>query len=250
MTSGWANRGDRVRAAIANGARTTLACAAAAAVAATAACTEIPPSGRPFEPVHPARSAQAPRPTLGGPTRALPAPAGSPGQPSPSSSQSSPGADPGGFDFEAEDRAPTGSAGSPTDTDPIALQEKLLGLAPGSVARGGDDDPGLVVEGPHPRLPPAPVFDPNAQLPDVSFGVRVLGVVTDLSPPRAMLALPDGREIVVTPGAMVPDQGLVVLAIARNAVQIAHVTPNGFLARVTTETVAVLAPPSAALPVQ
>lgn len=239
MGSGW---GSAVMTAIVRAAGIAAACAACAA-----GCTEIPPSGRPFEPVRAVRGPGAqPEPFVGRP------------HPAPSADRSVTPSDPGAFDFEAEDRAPPFVGGAhpdpstaATDADPIALQEKLLGLPPGSVARAPYGVPWTDRDDRGPGPPPAPMFDPNVPLPDISFGVRVLGVVTDLAPPRAMLALPDGREIVVTPGAMVPDQGLVVLAIGRNAVQIAHVTPNGFLARVTTETVAVLAPAAApALPVQ
>jgi hypothetical protein len=72
--------------------------------------------------------------------------------------------------------------------------------------------------------------------------VRVLATLLDIQPPRAILGLPDGAEQVVQPGAMLPEQGLVVLAIGRDAVQLAKVTPQGFYAAVRTETVQALYP--------
>ena len=42
-----------------------------------------------------------------------------------------------------------------------------------------------------------------------------------------VVRLPDGREVVVTPGSMVPEVGLVVLAIGPQAVQLARVQPVG-----------------------
>jgi hypothetical protein len=116
----------------------------------------------------------------------------------------------------------------------------MLGVPPGALRRPAVAPPALVA-----AAAAAPVWDPSVPIPDVSFGIRVIAVVTDVQPPRAMIALPDGREQVVSPGAMLPEIGVVVLAIGRNAVQIARVTPNGFYARVDTDTIAVLAPPSA-----
>lgn len=88
--------------------------------------------------------------------------------------------------------------------------------------------------------PAAPVWDPSKTLPDTSFGVRVVAVLVDVQPPRAVLGLADGQEVVVSPGSMLPAQGLVVLAIGKDAVQVAHVSPNGFSAKVEVSTVQAL----------
>lgn len=181
------------------------------------ACEPVPSSGRILEPV---RVTNAPHPS------ATPAPAAGPQ---------------GDFDFEGEDR-PAGGEGT-GDEDPIALQARLLGISPDQVTR-----PPPAPAAPAPAAAPAvpapaaPLWDPSRPLPDVQFGVRVLGVLLDLQPPRAVLGLPDGREQVVTPGAMLPAEGLVVLAIGRDAVQVARITPAGFYARVDTETIRALYP--------
>lgn len=185
------------------------------------ACVPVPPSGDVLAPARVSSPAPAPAPA-----DAAPAPA--PAAKAPAGPQ-------GDFDFDGEDRdeaAPPGDA----EEDPLALQARLLGL---------DEVPKPApAPAPGPALPAlaAPVWDPTHPLPDASFGIRVLAVLLDMQPPRAVLGLPDGREQVVTPGAMLPAEGLVVLAIGRDAVQIAKVTPSGFYARVDTQTVRALYP--------
>jgi hypothetical protein len=183
------------------------------------ACDEMEPSGRPFEPV---AVNEAPAPTA--PTAPTQAPA--PQEPQ------------GSFDFGSDAR------------DPVELGEAPP--APAASSPGS----GLAVPGlsstslpvPAPVAPPAaPVWDPSMPIPQVSFGVRVLAVVLDTQPPRAMLALPDGREVVVQPGTMLPADGLLILAIGRDAVQVAKVTPSGFYATVQTDTVQAMYTPAGAV---
>jgi hypothetical protein len=69
-----------------------------------------------------------------------------------------------------------------------------------------------------------------------SWGVSLLATLLDVQPPRAVIALPDGSERVVQPGALLPEHRLVVLAIGRDAVQIAHIEPMGWNSRVQTST--------------
>jgi len=178
---------------------------------AVAGCVEVPSSGNLLEPVE-----EPP------PPEAVPvvAPVAEPAAPQ------------GDFDFEAEDRpedeAGEGAAAGDGAIDPNELQARATAIVP------GPSEPQL--------------WDPNMPLPDTSFGVRLMAVLLDVQPPRAVLGMPDGREIVVQPGALLPDQGVVVLAIGRDAVQIAHVTPQGFYARVETETLRALYPSSTTTP--
>jgi hypothetical protein len=85
---------------------------------------------------------------------------------------------------------------------------------------------------------PAPVAATMAAAPSMAptqpmvmgggaWPVRLVRTLPDTFPPRAILGLPDGREIVVTPGSMVPDQGLVVVAIGRQSAQLARVSAQG-----------------------
>ncbi|RME25377.1 MAG: hypothetical protein D6798_09105 [Deltaproteobacteria bacterium] len=72
----------------------------------------------------------------------------------------------------------------------------------------------------------APVIAPVPAAP-LGWAIRLVSTLPQAQPPRAILGLPDGREIVVTPGSMVPDAGLVVLSIGPQGVQLAHVQAVG-----------------------
>jgi hypothetical protein len=128
----------------------------------------------------------------------------------------------GDFDFEAEARPPLEPGADPGPQAPVA---SLPVPTAGALAA-------------------APVWDPTKPLPEVSFGVRVIAVLADVQPPRAVLGMPDGRELVVSPGMLLAEDALVVLAIGRDAVQVAHVIPSGFSAKVEVETVRALFPPT------
>lgn len=92
-----------------------------------------------------------------------------------------------------------------------------------------------------PTTTPAPTAVPAlAPLSGAPLGwaVRLVTTVPNAQPPRAILGLPGGEEIVVTPGSMVPDAGLVVLSIGPDAVQLARVQASGDHADVEAFTVA------------
>ena len=63
--------------------------------------------------------------------------------------------------------------------------------------------------------------------------VRLVRTHLDEQPPSAILALPDGRRVVVSPGDMVPERGLVVMAIGKDRVHLAEVSGEGDHATVT-----------------
>jgi len=181
---------------------------------ALAACEPMPTSGNPFQPVRPASKAPAVTPV---------------------------GEDPGGFDFEGEDRQPDDNAGD-DGLGALALQAQLLGIpaseleapAPAPVA----PEPSLAA--PVASVAPPALWDPSAPVPDGGWGVRLIGTLPEVQPPRAVLALADGREVVVTAGDLLPDQRIVVMAVGRHAVQIAEITPQGFYAEVRTQTLPLL----------
>jgi hypothetical protein len=92
-------------------------------------------------------------------------------------------------------------------------------------------------------LAPEPVLAPNTSVSSpaaipafqpvaMGFGVRLVSTTTQSQPPRAILGLADGREVVVEPGTMLPDEKLIVLAIGQDAIQVAEVTPMGDRAKV------------------
>lgn len=126
----------------------------------------------------------------------------------------------GRFDFDAADRQP-----APTDgNDPLHAQA-LTVVAPPAV----------------PTMAPsaAPAAVPPSAL---SFGVRLVATITDAVPPRAVLALVDGTEVVVEPGTLLPAHRLAVLGIGRDTVDLARIEPSGFYATVEVQQIRSLFP--------
>jgi hypothetical protein len=68
------------------------------------------------------------------------------------------------------------------------------------------------------------------------WGVRLVATLPAAQPPRAVLGLPTGIEVVVSPGSMVPEVGVVVIAVGQGTVDLALVTPEGDHARVEQRT--------------
>ena len=139
-----------------------------------------------------------------------------------------------GFDFEGQDRLAVD-----TDAKPESAEvENESPLSPAEMMQGmgiaADASRGKTVAEPAPVLLSAP--------PLGSWGVRLLSTVADAQPPRAILGFADGTETVVTPGSMLPAAHVVVLAIGRDAIQIADVTPEGDHAKVQTQTLTALVP--------
>jgi hypothetical protein len=142
----------------------------------------------------------------------------------------------GGFDFEGEDRpaedtdAKVEQAEVENET-PLSPAEMMQGMGIGADGKGGE---AVAAPAPAPVLVSGP--------PAGSWGVRLLSTVADAQPPRAILGFADGTETVVTPGTMLPAAHVVVLAIGRDAIQIADVTPEGDHAKVQTQTLTALVP--------
>jgi hypothetical protein len=63
--------------------------------------------------------------------------------------------------------------------------------------------------------------------------MRLVRALPDTNPPRAILGLPDGREVVVSPGTMLPEHGIVVMAVGRDRLQVARIDAAGDHAAVT-----------------
>jgi hypothetical protein len=68
------------------------------------------------------------------------------------------------------------------------------------------------------------------------WGVRLVATQPAAQPPRAVLGLPTGKEVVVSPGSMVPEVGVLVIAVGQGTVDLALVTPEGDHARVEQRT--------------
>jgi hypothetical protein len=78
---------------------------------------------------------------------------------------------------------------------------------------------------------PAPAF--GVPSPTI-WPVRLLSTVAQAQPPRAILGLPDGSETVVSPGSMLAAQGLVVMTVTPDHVQLARIQPAGDHAAIDT----------------
>ena len=89
---------------------------------------------------------------------------------------------------------------------------------------------------------PAPVAAPPLQGMGEASGwpIRLVKAIPDAVPPRAIVGLPDGTELVVTPGAMLAAQGLIVMAIGKDQMQLAQVKANGDHATVVPMTLLAL----------
>ena len=76
---------------------------------------------------------------------------------------------------------------------------------------------------------PPPIATPStwSQAVGKAWPVRLVTTIPNASPPRAILGLPNGEEVVVNPGSMVPDLGLVVVAISPGSAELAKIAPAG-----------------------
>jgi hypothetical protein len=149
---------------------------------------------------------------------------------------------PGGFDFDAD--APDAEAPPESDT---TRADVLSGL--GLPTSEADAVPlGPVEPVTPPVAEPAPVqaagWTPAMGMAG-SFGVRLVATLPNAQPPRAILGLADGREVVVEPGTLLPDARIVVLAIGRDAAHVAEIVPEGDRARVVPSILTALQPSGA-----
>jgi hypothetical protein len=204
-----------------------------------AGCEQLPATGDPLKPLPPKTTTSDGRTTT----------------PSTGAVTPSVGAD--GYDFDED-------AGDIETTEELSPTE-LLAKAQGKEAPNEPVSPELL-QAPNPDAPvPAPAqaamgsmgalgagprmprmramqpWDPATSLP-AEWGVSLVSTLIDTQPPRAVLGLPDGTEVVVTPGSFLPDQRMVVMAIGRNAVQVSRIVPQGFSARVETQNLTSLYP--------
>lgn len=137
------------------------------------------------------------------------------------------------------DAAPDDDTDAPLTGDNAALASFLAGMEEAedkadevaSAAMTATDDPATLADASRATID---AVNPSA------FGPRVLSILQGTQPPRAVLSLADGREVVVAPGSMLPADGLIVLAIGTDGVQLATLSPMGDRAAVSTETLAPL----------
>lgn len=179
------------------------------------ACEPMDPSGDPFAPV-----AAEPQPAA---------------QPAPAAEPASPPAE--GFDFESDERPAEEPPAEPSSPEELA---RAMGIEPDALPEADTDVPAPAPEEAAQPLAEADTATPPEPAPtpmDGSWGIRLVSTVPDAQPPRAILGLPDGTEEVVQPGTLLPAARIVVLAVGRDAVQVAEIIPAGDHARIETQTI-------------
>lgn len=151
----------------------------------------------------------------------------------------------GGFDFDADARDPEeeGTVEPVEDEGPVDIGAALGLPTPEPVP---ESEP---VPEPVAALNPSPAWDPASPILG-EWGVTVLSTTPQAQPPVAVLRFANAPDVVVHPGDLLPEQGFVVMAIGRDAVQIARVTAEGDHAKVTSEVIPMLTRPPLQLTVQ
>ena len=134
-----------------------------------------------------------------------------------------------GFDFEAEARP-----AEERDLVGKALTEEALQPEPAEVVMEPASEPEEVEITASNDDPFAMTQGHDGAQHVQSWGMRVVATIPQAQPPRAILELPGGGEVVVVPGTLLPETGVVVLAIGERLVKIAEVTPQGANAEVTS----------------
>jgi len=186
-----------------------------AALLALVACEPMAPSGSPLQPVSPAA-----RPVAGA---AVPAPSGE--LPPPNSP------------FVEEDPFTEGPEDPDADPSGADLLLKAQLDAPKPTPAQAPANPVMPAPAPARTGPPLGWDGTGPVEGTGSWGVTLLATLLEVQPPRAVVALPDGTERVVQPGTFLPEHRLVVLAVGRDAVQLAHIEPMGFKSKVETSTI-------------
>ena len=69
-----------------------------------------------------------------------------------------------------------------------------------------------------------------------TWPLRVVKTEAELNPPRAILGLPNGKEVVIQPGMQLVDEGLVVMSIGKRGVVLAKITAQGDHAQIESIT--------------
>lgn len=96
------------------------------------------------------------------------------------------------------------------------------------------DEP--VVAEPVPEAVVATLPEPVGLADQPNWGVRLLKTLPTAQPPRAAIGLSDGTELVVSPGSMIPEAGIVVVSVGDGVAQVATVEAAGDHARIQTLT--------------
>ncbi len=151
---------------------------------------------------------------------------------------------PAGNPFAPVAIAPPTAAAAPADAfaepEPIKLSSEEMASGTVSIAAAaGVDVDKLMADAPGsapPAAPPPPAPPAVGVPPDTRWPVRLVSTLPQAQPPRAILGLPSGEELVVSPGSMLAEQGIVVVSVSAGKVELASVEPAGDHANITTIT--------------
>ena len=128
---------------------------------------------------------------------------------------------------------------APTGTTEAGTEETTDGDAVADAQDDGDGPgaaPSTTPDPPSTTAPAQPTAVLGFSTQAGGWPLRLVSTVADAQPPRAILGLPDGREVVVSPGTMVPEVGVVVMSVGRSQVEVARVMPAGDHALVSSQT--------------
>lgn len=142
---------------------------------------------------------------------------------------------------------------APSDTWLPPTAPPVGAAEPGADADASEDalpaaEPRATVARETPPATPSPDREPSLldlahrTVEEVAGGVRLVSTLPDTTPPRAVLALPSGEEIVATPGRILLDLRLVLLEVEADRVRVGEIVLEGERARIAVHT---LAPPAA-----
>jgi hypothetical protein len=108
----------------------------------------------------------------------------------------------------------------------ITSEQLALGTVAPATAAGVDTE---ALTAPEPEAAPvvAPAPPPIVSAPMDQWPVRLVSTLPQAQPPRAILGLPSGEERVVSPGMILAEQGLVVMSVSADKVQLAKVSSAG-----------------------
>lgn len=156
--------------------------------------------------------------------------------------------DPDAFNFDDDARDPEqeGVVEPDEDGEPLSLAAALGLPEPEPVE---EPDPAPEPEVVTTAVAPAPAWNPNVPIVG-DWGVRVISTTPEAQPPVAVLGFGSGPDLAVRPGDLLAQHGIVVMAIGRDAVQVAKVSPDGDHARVVSQVLPVLTRSPALLSVQ
>ena len=130
----------------------------------------------------------------------------------------------------------------PVNSDPFGKKPQICIDDPFACDSDGNilpEEPEVVEVEPEPELFQAPEVElapAEGLATQAAWGVRLLQTMPNAQPPRAALGLPDGTEIVVSPGSMLPQAGIIVISVSADKAQLAKVEPQGDHANIETMT--------------